>query len=362
MNTPKHATYSYFPGCSLMATNKAYDLSTKNVARALGIEMVELGDWNCCGATAYMAIHEKRSFILSARNLAMAEKEGRDLITVCNGCYVVLRKANRYMAEHPKLSTEIQQALAAGGMSYEGTVRVRHFLDVVVNDLGETAIRQLVTRPLAGLKVAPYYGCQIGRPFGEIDDEEDPQMMDKLVGWLGAEAVPFPLKAKCCGGMMMTTHPEIGRQLTGKVLKNAKDGGADCVITACPLCQINLEAYQGKAGEAVNANCKIPVLYFTQLIGAAFGLSAKELALKTSFTPVNAMLKQELQGLDERSAGLEALTAIKRVSANEITGGAMRQANSNLARAAGTLEVPRSTLQYRLAKLRGPTSGSSADE
>ena len=295
MSETNDTTFSYFPGCSVTGSNKAYDLSTRAVAGALDLELVELDDWNCCGATAYVAMNEKRSFVLSARNLALAEKSGKkDLVTVCNGCYLVLRKTNKYMAENPKLKADIQKALAAGGMTYTGGVRVRHFLDVVVRDVGEQRIREQVSRPLKGLKVACYYGCQIGRPFAEIDDAEDPQMMDDLVGWLGGQAARFPLKAKCCGGMMMTTQPEIGRELSGKVLKNAQDAGADCIITACPLCQLNLEGYQDEAGAAVGIDCEIPVLYFTQLVGVAFGLGSDDLALKDSLTPVEDVLAEKV--------------------------------------------------------------------
>ncbi len=286
--------FSYFPGCSVKITNKAYDTSTRNVASALGMELEELDDWNCCGATAYMAIHEKKSFLLCARNLALAERLGKDLVTVCNGCYLIMRKTSKYMAENPELNDEIQTALAAGGMSYNNTVNVRHFLDVIVNDLGQEEIRGSVTRPLKGLKVAPYYGCQISRPFGEIDDPEDPQMLDKLIDWLGGEAVPFPLKAKCCGGMMMTTQPEIGQELSGKLLKHARLTKADCIITACPLCQINLEAYQKQIGQKFGSDCEIPVLYFTQLMGVALGLDNDELAISDSITDVKGMLLEKV--------------------------------------------------------------------
>jgi len=294
MNREGPRVFSYFPGCSLMSTNRAYDRSTRSVARVLGLELAELDDWNCCGATAYLPIREKRAFVLSARNLAIAEQAGHELATVCNACYVVLRKANKYMAENPGLRGEIQHALAAGGMQYRGTVRVRHLLDILVNELGEDAVRRPVKRDLAGVKVACYSGCQLSRPFDDVDDPEYPELMDRLVGWLGAGVVPFPLAAKCCGGMAMTTHPETGRTLTGKILKVARQRGADCVATACPLCQINLEAYQREASDAVGADCRLPVLYFTQLMGIAYGLGPKELALGDSLTPVIALFDQKV--------------------------------------------------------------------
>jgi heterodisulfide reductase subunit B len=289
----ENLTFAYYPGCSAAATNRAYDVSTRSVARAMDIGLEELDDWNCCGASAYVSVDEKRAGVLCARNLALAEKAGKDLTAICSGCFVVLRKTNKHLADDPKFAAAVQKALAAGGMSYKGSVKVRHFLDIVVNDAGEAAVRGRVTRPLAGLKVAPYYGCEVGRPFSEVDDPEEPRMMDDLIRWLGAEAVPFPLKAKCCGGMMMTTQPSIGRRLSGLVLQSARDAGADCIITACPLCQINLEAYQGAISRKLHADCRIGVLYFTQLMGAAFGLDEAQLALKDCITPVESVLSRK---------------------------------------------------------------------
>jgi len=294
MNDIPPQAYSYFPGCSQTATNRAYDVSARKIAEVLGIEMLEIDDWNCCGATAYLPIREKRSFVLSARNLAIAEKEGRQLATICNACYVVLRKTNKYMAANPELRDEVRHALQAGGMDYSGSIRVRHFLDILVNDLGEEPIKRHVQRDLSGLNVACYCGCQLTRPFDDLDDPEFPEIMNRLVRWLGAEVVPFSMSTKCCGGLAMTTNSETGQMLTGKILKVAKAQGADCIVTCCPLCQINLEAYQEKVGEAVEADCSIPVLYFTQLVGTAFGLGSKELALKDSLTPVETLLAQKV--------------------------------------------------------------------
>ncbi len=283
-------TFAYFPGCSATSTNRAYDVSARSVARTLGIGLEELDDWNCCGASAYMSVDEKRAMVLCARNLALAEKEGKDIVAICSGCYVVLRKAVRHLAEDPKLAAEIRKALTAGGMSYHDSVKVRHFLDIIVRDAGKDAVQKRVTHPLTGLKAVPYYGCMISRPFNEVDDEEDPRMMDDLIEWLGATAVPFPMKSKCCGGLMMTTQPPIGQQLSGHILRSAKEAGADCIVTACPLCQLNLEAYQGTIGKTLDMDCRIPVLYFTQLMGVAFGLGEAELALKDCITPVETML------------------------------------------------------------------------
>jgi len=293
----------YFPGCSLMATNRAYDVSARHVTDALGLELVELDDWNCCGATAYIAINERKSFVLSARNLALAEAQANggtgELAICCNGCYVALRKAEKYLAEDALLRQDVCRALRDQGMEYRGKARVRHLLEVVVNDCGEQAIKGRVRRPLNGVKVAGYPGCQIGRPFGEIDDPEYPRLMERLLGWLGAEAVPFPLASKCCGGMMMTTQPALGRKLTGRILRFAREGGADCLATACPLCQINLEAYQDKVSVVVGADCHVPVLYFTQLMGLAFGLSAEQVALGDNLTSSDKLVAADASGAEE---------------------------------------------------------------
>ncbi|MEA2062710.1 MAG: CoB--CoM heterodisulfide reductase iron-sulfur subunit B family protein [Gemmatimonadota bacterium] len=295
MIAPSKQIYTYYPGCSLTATNRAYDVSTRNVASVLGVELVDLEDWNCCGATAYTAIMERRSFILSARNLALAEKEKRDMVTVCAGCYLALHKTNKYFGEDPELRKVIRQGLQAGGEDYNGTIRVRHFLDVVVNDLGEEVVKQHVVREFKGLKVAPYYGCQITRPFGEIDDPDFPSCMGRLMEWIGAESLDFPMMTKCCGGMLMTTRAEVGRDLTGRILLEAKKAGADCIATACPLCQINLEAYQSKISRQMKADCSIPVLYFTQLLGLTLGLESKQLTLGDNLTPTEPVLAARSQ-------------------------------------------------------------------
>jgi len=289
MIAPSTKAYTYYPGCSLTSTNKAYDISTRNVARVLGIEMVDLEDWNCCGATAYTAIREHRSFVLSARNLALAEKIGHDLVTVCAGCYLALHKTNKYFAEDSRLRENIRRALQAGGEDYHGGIRVRHFLDVLVKDLGEEVICRHVVRRFQGLKVAPYYGCQITRPFGDIDDPEFPVGMSRLLRWIGAEPLDFSMITKCCGGMLMITQPEVGRELTGEILRQARATGADCIATACPLCQINLEAYQRKISSQHGCDCNIPVLYFSQLLGITLGLNPKNIALKDNLTPYEAV-------------------------------------------------------------------------
>jgi len=272
--------YTYYPGCSVLATAKHYQESIDAVAGVLGIELEELDDWNCCGATAYMSVKELMSFAISARNLALAEKFHRDLVTPCSACFTVLNKTNQYFAEYPDLRKKLGQTLEAAGLSYSGNIRVRHILDIVVNDVGNEKLASLVTRRLEGLKVAPYYGCQIVRPGTDFDDPDDPQCMDRLIEALGATSVEYSMKAKCCGASLMGTQENLALRLCKNLLLEAERNEADCVITLCPLCQMNLDVYQRKVNRHFGTKFNIPVLYFTQLIGLALGIPSGKLGFR----------------------------------------------------------------------------------
>jgi len=289
--------FSYYPGCSLEGMNKAYDKSARLVSKTLGIGLTELNDWNCCGASAYMSIQELRAHLLSARNLAIAEREKKDLVVVCPACLTTLTKSNHYMGEDLKLRRTIASALKAANLQYLGTVKVRHLLEVLVNEIGEQEIKTKVTRPLTSLKVAPYYGCQFTRPFGEFDDKEFPVMLDTLLKWLGAEPVNFPLKAKCCGGMLMTTNEPVGLGLVRSLLDCATQNGAECIATICPLCHITLEAYQGNVNKKFATSFEMPTLYFTQLMGLAFGFSRKELGINEELISSKAVLARRVEAV-----------------------------------------------------------------
>ncbi|HIE51562.1 MAG TPA: disulfide reductase [Armatimonadetes bacterium] len=292
-------TYSFYPGCALEASSVQYNQSTRAVCQALEIELVELEDWNCCGATAYMSVRELRSFALAARNLALAERAGWDLVTVCSACYTVLNKTNRYLAENGNLRNRIGTALAAAGLEYHGTVQVRHLLEVLVNDIGPEAIAERAQGSLQGLKVAPYYGCQITRPYSAFDDPDFPTSLDTLFASLDAEIVPYALKTKCCGGMLMTTNEEIALKLVKNLLQCAAAEGAECLVTTCPLCYVNLDSYQGKISRQFGAPLEIPVLFFTQLLGVALGLPAPQLGLDKSIVPAQHLLAKYLPGSSE---------------------------------------------------------------
>ena len=287
--------YAYYPGCSLEKTQRGYDASVREVFAALGQTLVEIDDWNCCGATVYMSVKETVSLAVSARNLALAERMQLDIMAPCSSCFTVLSKTNRIVNAMPELARNVNAALAEGELSYAGKTAVRHPLDILVNDVGLETIAGRVKRPLGGLKIAPYYGCQIVRPDKTFDDRENPRLMDDLFRRRGGEAVYFPMKVRCCGGMLMTTFEETALKLNHDLLACAHENGADAIVTTCPLCHFNLEAYQERINGVYGTDYRIPILYFTQLLGIALGIPGGKLGLDASFVP----LGQQLSSLTE---------------------------------------------------------------
>ncbi|MEK7708095.1 MAG: CoB--CoM heterodisulfide reductase iron-sulfur subunit B family protein [Verrucomicrobiota bacterium] len=281
--------YTYFPGCSLKGLGRAYEESLLPVMRQVGVELVELSDWNCCGATAYMSVDEQKACVLASRNLALAEQAGpQDLLTPCSACYLVLNKTKHNVADFPEIHDNAHRALRSANLTYTGSTKVRHPLDILVHDVGLDVIKEKVVRPLKGLKVAPYYGCQVVRPYSTFDDAWNPTTMDRLLATLGAEVVDYPLKTKCCGGSLTGTVPEAGLRLSYILLKEAVRRGADVIATICPLCQFNMDAYQDQI-ERRWGPTRIATVYFTQLMGLAFGLSPKELGLNRNFVPMKPL-------------------------------------------------------------------------
>jgi heterodisulfide reductase subunit B len=277
--------YTYYPGCSLESTSKAYDESLRTVFALLNLDLHELPDWNCCGATMYMSVDENLASSISARNLALAEGLHDDIVVPCSSCYTILSETHRLMKESEEVRRQVGQALKPFGLTYNLSLHIRHPLDVLVNDVGIGIIKQRAKRSLKGLRIANYYGCQIVRPQRGFDDRENPTTMDHLFDALGAENVPFSMKVRCCGGMLMTKFPEVALKLVKEILECALENDAQCIVTTCPLCQINLEAYQGKVNAQFGTKIEIPVLFFTQLLGLALGANAAELGLQRQLIP-----------------------------------------------------------------------------
>ncbi len=284
--------YLYYPGCccSMKANGKAYEESLLAVFNELKIPYEDLKDWNCCGATLYMAIDQMQALGMSARNLALAEQqeaEKPEILAPCSACYVVMNKTKNIIKENPEVGNLIKASLKKSGLDYSGRTKVRHPLDILVNDIGLNTIRQHTKAPLRGLKVASYYGCLLVRPYGEFDSIHNPQTMDLLMEALGAEPVDWPLKTRCCGGSMTGTVEEVGLRLSYIILNEAQRRGADVVATACPFCQTNLECFQQRIKRKARGGLMdLPALFFTQLVGLAFGIPDKKLGMHRLFVPL----------------------------------------------------------------------------
>ncbi len=281
--------YLFYPGCSMESSAKAYYQSVRAVCEVLGVHMREVDDWNCCGATEYLAIQRTPAYTLIARNLALAERQAngtRTVVAACSACYLNLSKADHYMQEGGSFGEKINQALAAGGLHYTpGSLAVRHLLDVVLNDIGLDAVRAKVVKPLTGLRVAPYVGCMLPRPdYGHrFSDPEHPAELDELMKVLGAEVIDFPLKTSCCGGHMSQIGPETAFELIRRIIAGADQYRADVIVTLCPMCQMNLDVFQGQVNGYFKTRYHIPVLFFTQLMGIAFGQKAEALGFGREF-------------------------------------------------------------------------------
>ena len=285
-------TYAYYPGCSLKGTGRAYEESLLAVLRALSVDVKELEDWNCCGATTYMSVDELASYALAGRNLAMAARENQDIMAPCSACYLVLNKTQHYVHDYPDIRTVVERSLTAIGLTYSDKVQVRHPLEVLLHEVGLPAIAAKVKVPLKGLKVAPYYGCQIVRPYATFDDQLNPTSMDRLLEACGAKIVSYPLKTRCCGGSQKGTLPEVGLDLIRYLLVEAQKRGADVIATVCPLCQFNLDAFQQEAQNDPKLP-SMPVVYFSQLMALALGAPATAIGLQRGLTSVQPILAKK---------------------------------------------------------------------
>ena len=283
-------TYSYFPGCSLEKMAMSYHLSTMQTTNAMGVELKEIEDWNCCGATTYFHVDELLAYTLVARNLAIAEKTGHDLVAPCSACYKNTYFGSAYLKEDQDLSDHINYALEQDNLHYSGSLEVKHLMEVFVEDVGLEEIKSKITHPLEGLRVAPYYGCQIVRPRKDHEDVENPQFFEDLISTVGADPVDFTYRLRCCGGSLIITSREAALSMVRDLLQSAVDSEADVIATACPMCQTNLECYQMTVNREFGTDFSIPIMYFTQLLGLSMGLPPKKLGIGTEFVSADRIL------------------------------------------------------------------------
>jgi len=294
--------YAYFPGCSLRGTGTEYAESLEAVFAHLGYTLEELPDWNCCGATSYMAIGEETAFVLAARNLAIAQRLGAlELVAPCSACYLVLRKTVDYSYRYPEVRRQIEEAMARAGLPFPNAVRVRHPLEVLFNDVGEARIAATVKRRWSGGRVACYYGCQAVRPYAEVDDTYGPTRMDELLAAAGIPTIDYPVKTQCCGGSLTGTIATVGKELNCILLKEAERKGAEAIVTICPLCQFNLDVHQAEIRDRTGATFDMPILLLPQILGWVLGGERRALGLHRAISG-RRLLAQWLGAPAERDA------------------------------------------------------------
>jgi len=259
---------AYYPGCSLHGTAKEYDQSVRAVSRALGIELKEVDDWSCCGATSAHSTNFKLSIALPARNLVAAEKDALDVMVPCAACFNRFKTAEHHLKADKQLKGEVEEII---GGKYHGGIAIRNPLDIIFKDIGLDALEGKVIKPLKGLKPVSYYGCLLLRPpeICEFDDYENPVILDKILNTLGADARLWSYKTDCCGGSLTISRTDIVTKMVSKIMTMAREAGANCVVTACPVCMANLDM---RAGD----NVRLPVFYFTELIALALGLQGPD--------------------------------------------------------------------------------------
>lgn len=280
----------YYPGCSLHTSAREYDLSCRAVLKALGVDFTEIPDWNCCGASSAHSTGHALSYALPLRNLIIAEGVGEDLVVPCAACYSILRSTAGFLGKKSEeardLQTKVEDVL---GKPYRQKVQVTHPLDLLTRPEMVTKIKAQLSTSLQGLKLAPYYGCFLVRPeIAAFDHQEQPQKMDTLLRALGAEVVRWSYKTECCGGGVGITQGSVAVTLVERLVKEAKKAGAVAVVTACPLCQANLEGRQSQG---------IPVFYFTELVGLALGIPESKNWFRSHLVDSTAVLAQVKGGI-----------------------------------------------------------------
>ncbi|MCL7451993.1 MAG: CoB--CoM heterodisulfide reductase iron-sulfur subunit B family protein [Anaerolineae bacterium] len=286
---------SYFPGCTLNTTGKGFDNAVRASAAAVGLDLVELPDWNCCGATYPLIIDNMLELAAPAHVLVAAQQEGSILTTACSTCYNVLKRTNKFIQEHEEERDRINTFIEA---EYAGEVEVKDILHMLRDDVGFEAIADKVQLPLKDLKVASYYGCMVLRPPNEVayDDPDHPTSLDDLVAALGATPVDFAHKNECCGAYLAVKDESITREMVYAILRSAQNAGAEAVVTNCPLCQFNLDKQQAEMRKSYAGYQPVPIFYFSQLMGLALGLETEDYGWERHYVDARPLVQKLLEG------------------------------------------------------------------
>lgn len=310
---------AYYPGCAAEGSGIEYGMSMERTAEILGIELIELDDWNCCGATSGHNTDKLLSLALPARNLAIAEQVGLPMLAPCAACYSRHRTSEHVIKHDEKMRQTIAQVI---DMEIKGDSETLSILDVLANHIGVKQIAEKVTNPLHGMKAACYYGCLLVRPveLTGFDDPEYPQTMDQVVKALGADALEWSHKTECCGAALVTSRPEVGNRMLYQILRNAQEAGAECIVTACPLCGMNLDMRQAAIEKEYNVKFDLPVYYVTELLALAAGESRKAVGIDRHFVEAGRYLDTVNERAEQIKAELEAKSQAKASAASDSDG------------------------------------------
>ncbi len=274
--------YALYTGCVAKGAGRELLTSTYAVADKLGIELVELKNVSCCGAGVITEDNPELADTLNARTFAIAEEHGLDILNICGTCQGVMKKAKAHLDSDEKYRNKINKTLKEGGHEYKGKVKVKHLLSILLDDYGISNLRNKVTRPLDGLKVAPFYGCYLLRPsqLSDFKDPDNPTALEVLTETLCGTSIDYSGKLKCCGFPYLMMKKKQSLTMAGNHIASAKKEGADCIVTPCPLCHLNLDSYQPESAKEIEQELNIPILHLPQLVGLAVGLKPKELGMK----------------------------------------------------------------------------------
>jgi succinate dehydrogenase / fumarate reductase cytochrome b subunit len=289
--------YAYYTGCAAKGVCPELDQATKAVCQALDIELVELTSSSCCGAGVIGELEYDTQLAMNARNLAMAEQRGMDMMTICGTCQGVLSRANHDLKD-TATRERINEVIIDSGGVYNGTIAPKHLLWILIKDYGLAKLERAVTNPLNHLKVGPFYGCYILRPseYLSFDDPYNPTSLEGLIRALGADPVDYEGRTKCCGFPIVLENEQSAMKMVGTHLLDAQDNGAHCLVTPCPLCHMNLDLYQGKAEKEMDREIGLPILHLPQLIGLALGLAPESLGLKRNMVDTHALVAEVTGG------------------------------------------------------------------
>lgn len=285
--------YALYLGCTIPSRMNHYDASTRRVAEVLGVELVDLEGAGCCGPVFVRSINRATYVAMAARNLALAERMGLDVVTLCNGCFGALVEAGHALKDDERLRAEVNGILKDEGLEFEGKTCVKHFVQVLYHDVGLSKIRAKVVNPFKGLRSAVHYGCHVLRPseITKFDKAEDPRMLDQLVEATGTKSVNWLLKTMCCGAPSLAASEETALQLARMKLESAKKAGADCVITICPFCEVMFDTEQLKIATETGQSFDLPALFYPQLLGLAMGMKPDDVGLGMNRIPAEKVLK-----------------------------------------------------------------------